>query len=148
MNSALMDKAISLTVTANRKHRLMIDGEVRRIGFRRTAHMILMCLAKNDRVLSQKELAESFAITPAAITGILKDLEADGYVVRSAGRDSRVNEISITPLGREIIERSKEAFRSVDAVMFEGFSDEDLMTYIRLAEKMSENMNRARDDIE
>ena len=148
MNSALMDKAISLTVTANRKHRLMIDQEVRRIGFRRTSHMILMCLAKTNRVLSQKELAESFAITPAAITGILKDLESEGYITRSAGRDGRVNEITITPLGREIIEKSKEVFRNIDAVMFEGFSDEDLMTYIRLAEKMSENMNRARDDIE
>lgn len=146
MDNSLLESAIKLTLSTNRRHRHLIDERVREIGFHRTAHMTLMHLARNDKSPSQRELAERFSITPAAVTGILKKLERDGYITRSAGKDTRFNEIAITPLGREVVERSKEAFGCVDRAMFEGFSDDDLKSYIAFLERIENNMKSKKED--
>lgn len=146
MEKKLIDKAVRATLDTNRRHRHLIEAEVRDIGFRRTAHMTLMQLAKTDKIPSQKELAERFSITPAAVTGILKGLERDGYITRSAGMDTRVNEIFITPLGREVVMKSTEAFQRVDRAMFDGFSDEELELYISMLERIEKNLLRRKEE--
>ena len=146
MEQSLIDAAIKMTLSAGRQHRQLIEGHVRDTGLHRTAHMMLMHLAKNEKSTSQRELAERFAITPAAVTGVLKNLERDGYVTRTAGRDSRYNEISITPLGREVVAKSREAFLEVDRAMFDGFSEKDVETYIKLLERIENNMKRKKEE--
>ena len=147
MEVTLLQQAICLNISANRRHRQLVDEKVRDIGFHRTAHMTLMALAISNKVISQKDLAAHFSITPAAITGILKGLERDGYITRESGQDGRVNEIFITERGREVIKMSREAFHEVDAAMFEGFTDDDLREYIRLATRMTDNMKRRRGEL-
>ena len=82
------------------------------------------------------------SITPAAVTGIIKSLERDGYITRAQGKDNRFNEISITDLGREVVESSREAFAAVDRAMFEGFLDSELESYISMMERIRENMEK------
>ena len=145
MDQSLMDSVVRATLRVNRHHRQLIEERVRDIGFHRTAHMTLMHLARTDKSPSQKELAERFSITPAAVTGIIKNLERDGYITRSVGKDSRVNEISITPLGREVVERSREAFYSIDCAMFAGFTDEELSAYLSVMERIESNLMRKKE---
>ena len=147
MEVTLLQQAICLNISVNRRHRQLVDEKVRDIGFHRTAHMTLMALASSDKVLTQKDLAAQFSITPAAITGILKGLEREGYITRESGQDGRVNEIFITERGKDVVAKSREAFHDVDASMFEGFSDDDLRTYIELSERMSENMKRRKGEL-
>lgn len=144
MEDSLLTRAVRMTMRNNRLHRHMIDELVCEIGFARNAHMMLMHLARTEKSPSQRELADRFSITPAAVTGILKKLERDGYITRTVGRDTRFNEISITPLGREIVKRSADAFSEVDRRMFSGFSDEELELYIRLVEKINDNMEASK----
>ncbi len=107
--------------------------------------MILMTLAREKKCPSQKELAELFSISPAAVTGILKNLERDGYITRETGRDTRYNEIFITERGREVVETSRKKFREVDSSMFSGFSDGELQEYITMLEKIQANMEKERE---
>lgn len=142
MDTKLLDEAIRSNLRVNRMHRHMIEAQVRDIGFHRTAHMTLMHLAKNEKIPSQRELAERFSITPAAVTGILKKLERDGYITRTQGQDGRYNEIYITELGRAVVERSREAFGTIDRTMFDGFTDEELELYISMTNRIEENLEK------
>ena len=146
MNKELLDSAVRLTLKVNRTHRHLIEERVRAIGFHRTAHMTLMHLAKNDKSPSQRELAERFSITPAAVTGILKKLERDGYITRTAGQDTRFNEIAITDEGRRVVEHSRETFYEVDRAMFEGFSDSELESYLALLSRVCDNLENKKEE--
>lgn len=140
MRKDLIERAIKGSMLSFRLHRQKLDELVSRIGFHRTAHRMLMYLAEHDVCSAQRILAERFSITPAAVTGILKSLENDGYISRSSGRDSRYNIISITQKGREIIEVSKESFFEINSRMFEGFSEDELLTVIDFMTRMNKNL--------
>lgn len=136
-----LDRAIEIMISADRKHRHLIDSCVRDIGIQQTRHRILMHLARHKMLPSQKELAEHLKVTPAAVTLALKKLETDGYIEKSLGHDNRYNEIMITDKGRGLVNRTKDAFSETDRAVFEGFSEEELDDYIRLLQKMQTNMD-------
>ncbi len=141
LESTLLEKAIKTMIQSDRMHRQLIEERGRSTGLHRTAHMILVSLARTDRILSQRELAERFSISPAAITGILKNLERDGYVSRAHdSADNRSNVVSITDSGRELVAALKQSFREVDAGMFLGFTDGELCEYIAMHERIQKNM--------
>ncbi len=108
----------------------------------RTAHRTLMHLAKSGHLTSQKELAEHLEITPAAVTGVLQRLEADGYIKRTLGSDNRYNEISITEKGIETVEISKGAFREVDRSIFDGFTNEEFDLLIDFLDRGKKNLEK------
>ena len=134
--------AVNMLISTNRMHKRLIDSSVSaQVGLHRTQHVILMHLAKKDRLPSQKELADHLNITPAAVTMALQKLESGGYIIRSAGDDNRFNEISITELGRRVVEESKAIFAKIDEAMFDGFSDEELKILISYLERMQKNIS-------
>ena len=141
MNDNKITSAVSMMIRTDRMHRQMIDSAVFEIGIHRTQHRILMYIARNNRLDSQKSLAEHIGITPAAITGALKKLERDGYIKRKQGNDNRFNEVEITPLGMETVEKTKKLFFEVDKALFRGFTDEELDGYIAFLEKIKKNIN-------
>lgn len=134
--------AVNMLIKTNKMHKKLIDSNVcKSIGLHRTLHMILMHLARKDKLPSQKELAEHMNITPAAVTGALKKLETGGYIKRSIGDDNRYNEITITPLGRSIVEETRAMFSKIDTSLFYGFSDEEISELIGYLEKIQNNIS-------
>jgi len=85
-------------------------------------------------------LAVCFGITPAAITGALQKLEADGYIERKLGEDNRFNEITITEKGRDVVEKTKSMFAAVDEQLFQGFSKEEIVALSGYLERIIVNM--------
>ena len=136
----MLEKIIRLAIRVGRLHRHKIEEKVGGFGFHRSSHMALMYLAKCEKPPSQRALAEHLSITPAAMTGILKRLEQDGYVERCAARDSRYNEISITERGREVVLMSREAFLEVDREMLAGFSEGELEMLSDMLSRICENL--------
>ena len=133
--------AVNMMISTNRMHKKLIESDVsKQFGLHRTQHIILMHLASKGKLPSQKELANCLNITPAAITGELKKLENDGYILRSMGTDNRFNEITITDKGRQTVEKSKEIFSKIDNLLFDGFSDEELSNFISGLEKIQNNI--------
>ena len=125
-----------------RMHKTLASERVESLYPHRTAHMVLMYLSRTDACASQKELADRFYITPAAVTGILKKLEQDGYIERVQGDDNRYNEVKVTELGKRVVEDSFKMFSQLDTSLFEGFSDSELDGYIRCLTKIQENIRK------
>jgi DNA-binding MarR family transcriptional regulator len=140
INEKKLERAIELMMHTRHYHKNLFESKLRATGLYGTQHRILMHLACKCKLQSQKELAEHLQITPAAITGAIKKLEADGYIARTLGHDNRFNEIEITEKGRVVVEKSKEIFRTTDRLAFDGFSDEELDMYIRCLEKLETNI--------
>lgn len=135
-------EAIDIMIKTERMHKHLIDTYAETVGMHRTQHIILMHIDRNKKIESQKCLAERMGITPAAITGALKKLEAAGYIRRSAGCDNRYNEIEITDEGRTIVEKTKHLFEMADKTLFEGFTVEELEGYIGYLEKIHLNIEK------
>ena len=146
MKKGLIDKATELMISVNRAHKHLISERTQSFGLCITAHKMLLYLSKHERCLSQKEFAENFFVTPAAITTNLKKLESAGYITRTTGSDSRFNEIAITEEGKIVVEKTYEYFRKIDATLFSEFSEEDLENYIELTSRMLENIKGGETD--
>lgn len=140
MANEKLSKAVDMMIRTDHMHRAMIDALAGEIGIHRTQHRILMRLARCGTLPSQKELARHLDITPAAVTGALKKIEQDGYIERKLGHDSRYNEIQITDKGRELVKLTRELFSEADTSIFDGFSDEELTTYVCCLEKLQTNI--------
>ena len=135
-------------IQTNRLHRRVIEKWAERADLQCACHRMLMHISRVDNIPSQKELAENFKISPAAVATTLKKLEADGYIERSKSaeiRDGRLNEISITEQGRRIAEDAEKYFRFVDASTLEGFSDEEIDTLLSMLDRMQENLHKIED---
>ena len=140
MPNATRSRAVRLMMTVNKLHRGLLDLRAKELGMHRTQHRILMHLAEDAVLPSQKELAERLGITPAAVTVALRKIEQDGYIERTLGHDARYNELKITEKGRALVRRTRELFTAADTAMFDGLSDEELAAYTSCLEKMQKNM--------
>ena len=128
-------------ILANKMHRQAIETAVDDIGIHRGRHMVLMNLAKAEKIGSQKEIAERLGITQAAMTVSLSKLERDGLIERKTGSDNRYNEIEITEKGKDIVCRSKSHFSEVDRATFFGIEEDELMVFERCLDKIYSNLS-------
>lgn len=145
MNGEKISTAVNIMIQTDRMHKHLLDLSVSKIGIHRTQHRVLMHIARHGKLTSQKSLADHIGITPAAMTGVLKKLEGDGYIRRVQGNDNRYNEVEATPLGKKVVEDSFAIFSRLDTSLFEGFSDEELDGYIFYLEKIQENIRKKLD---
>ena len=142
MNENRIFSAVNTMIKTDRMHKHLLDSNVGKIGIHRTQHRILMYISRNNKLGSQKSLAEHLGVSAAAITGALKKLECDGYIKRAQGSDNRFNEVEITDLGKKAVEDTKQLFSALDTSLFEGFTDEELDGYIYYLEKIQKNINK------
>ena len=142
MTESKISSAVNTMIQTDRMHKHLLDTTVSSIGIHRTHHRILMYIARNNRLDSQKALADHIGVSPAAITGALKKLERDGYVKRVQGSDNRYNEVEITEAGKKVVEDSRALFTSVDMSLFEGFTEEELDEYIAILGKIQCNIKK------
>ena len=104
-----LTRAVEIMIRTDHMHRHLIDSRANELGIHRTQHRILMKLARHDKLPSQKELANWLDVTPAAVTVALKKLESQGFIEREIkADDNRINNISVTEKGAEILEKTKE----------------------------------------
>ena len=93
---------------------------------------------------SQKEMAERLGISPAAVTTTLKQLEKEELITRTAtDEDNRRNEIRITDKGRAKIDECHGTFDILDRATFEGFTEEEMTTFISFMERIDRNLDAA-----
>ncbi len=124
----------------NRLRRIMVEEQVSRLGIHCSQHNMLMLIAHNKNIC-QKEIAQKLEISSAAVAVTLNKLEAAELIVRNPSfDDARMNYITITDKGNEILKATKEMFRTIDEKSFEGITDEEMETMDRLLEKMTENL--------
>lgn len=124
----------------DRLHHSCIEKYIQKLGIHRNQHMMLMYLSR-EQAESQKEIAEKFHISTAAVANTLKSLERNGYIVRAACEDdTRKNIISITEKGKTVIDTSQKYFDFVDNSMVEGISREQLDAFYKVLEIFQNNL--------
>ena len=124
----------------NRLHRTMIEAGISKLGIHGSQHRMLMVIARNKSIC-QKEIARQLDISSAAVAVTLNKLEAAELIERNQSfDDARMNHISITEKGAELLKSTRSMFDSIDDACFEGITDEEIDTVQSLLKKMIENL--------
>lgn len=135
------ENPMKIMVFINQMYRKKIEKLVADTGIHRAQHRMLMMLSEAEYD-SQAELARALEISTATVTVSLKKLERDGYIQKKAKEeDSRVNFVSLTAKGEEIVKKSKEIFGYLDNQLIKGFADEELITLRRYLSRMYNNLS-------
>ncbi len=124
-----------------RLHRTIFERNISKMGIHHSQHHLLMYIAYVGEVKSQKEIADKFGVSPAAVARSLKTLEAEGFISRTnIGGDNRYNKITITEKGKEIVNKSHVMFKETDESIFEDFSDGDIEKFNEYLERMQSKL--------
>ena len=143
MSEKKQTSLIRRLMSVDRLHHACVDKSINSLGFdlHRTQHMTLMYLSTVGGAASQKQIADQFNVSPAAVATLLKQLEAKGYVERRQdSSDTRRNLVQVSEKGLEVVEKSQKKFEEVDSSMIKGLSPEELSSLEIIIEKMTVNM--------
>lgn len=101
----------------------------------------LLKLIRENEGITQKELSEKNFVKPATITGMLSKLEANHYVYRVPDEeDKRMMRVYLTPEGKLLADQGAKYMMMLTEKMFDGFTEEELHTFLQLSEKLRKNL--------
>ena len=96
-----------------------------------------------DRPLYQKDIEQEFGLRPSTATELLKTLESRKMIQRvSSEEDGRYKKIQFTEAAEDIRLALQQEIQKTEGLLVEGISREDLNTFMKVAEKMLENLER------
>ena len=94
-----------------------------------------------DSEISQGSLAECLGIEPHTLAGVLRRMEAGGWLTReSCTKDRRRNKLAPTPKAEEVWNRAREICMEVRAKAIAGFSKVELDQLKSLCARIRENL--------
>lgn len=90
--------------------------------------------------LSQNELSKKLFVTKASVTKALKVLESEGYIIRkNSEEDKRELRCFVSEKGEGIVETFLPKADKIRSTLFNGFSKEEMETYMRMTMRFYEN---------
>lgn len=96
---------------------------------------------RRDEGASQAELSRRVGQDAHNLSRTLVLLERRGYVVRAPdGSDRRSTRVRITASGQRAHDRAFEAIQAYWRVLFEGFSDAEIRTFMASLDRMTDNL--------
>lgn len=143
-HSTKIKSLAELSRQTDRAHRKLFEKHaVEAFGIHRSQHMMLRFISKNENV-SQRQIADAFNISAAAVAVTLKKLESAGLVVRNTSEsDSRRNHICISEKGQDVIDQTRHVFGAIDRLMFKGFTDDEIELLRVFLQRMYNNLIEA-----
>ena len=142
--------AIDRLVRTMRLHHRVVEKRIDGLGVHHSQHRTLMKLSRMGRTASQKDIARALDVSPACVARTLKALsaaglidkalEASGWIEKSEGEDGRCREIALNAAGQRLVDDSIKTFRRIDADMFEGITDGEILSLTRTLEKLYQNL--------
>ncbi len=128
-------------IAINRMHMKCTENSVSSLGIHRSQHHMLMHISHNSGI-SQKDLASQMEISTAAVAVTVKKLEQAGLVKRiSPGSDSRINNLSLTEKGEQMVIDTAQEFSHIDECMLKGITDEEKVTLCEILDKLKKNLS-------
>ena len=89
----------------------------------------------------QKDIERDFTITRSTVTGILKLMEKNGYIVRkTVPEDARLKKLVLTEKGDDILHGVCDHIKETERMLLRGFSEEEVEMLRRLLEKLKKNL--------
>ncbi len=118
------------------------DARLAAAGGSRTTWLVLLAL-RSGPVATQRELADALGVRAATLTQQLDAMEAAGLVARAADpRNRRVRRVELTPAGRQLFDRLRDAAREHDEQLRAGLDPDDLARVAAVLERMRRNVSR------
>lgn len=103
----------------------------------------LLSLIMKHEGITQKEIADKKFVKPATVTGMLNKLESNKYVYRIPDTvDKRMMRVYLTPEGKILAKQGEKFMIEMTNSMFKGFTKEEIQTYIKLTNKMRNNLQK------
>jgi DNA-binding MarR family transcriptional regulator len=127
--------AVSSIYRAANAVRAHVTNEVLRpVGITWTGFVVLWVVWIWDG-LETRHAAESAAISKATLTGVVKTLEARGWIKKQGRKDDRrLVELHLTPSGKALMEELYPQFNAIEAKVVSGISrkrQKDMTTSLR-----------------
>ena len=128
----------------SRLHRKLAEHRAADMNIQPSQHRMLIHLSRGNGSFSQKDIAEMFDISPAAVATSMKKMEAAGYISRNkhARNDARYNNVFVTEKGTREVEAADNYFATIDKSMFENFTEEEIEQFISLLQKANSNLQK------
>ncbi|MCD8157378.1 MAG: MarR family transcriptional regulator [Clostridiales bacterium] len=105
--------------------------------------MVLFFLKlEGEREINPIDIEKKFSLSRPTITGILKRLEAKGFIIfGESEKDRRYKQILLTEDGNSCLEEIDGMFRLMDNRLCDGFSEEEIEVVCRYLLRMISNLN-------
>jgi MarR family transcriptional regulator, transcriptional regulator for hemolysin len=126
----------------SRLRRAFFDEQMKPYGLTRSQWWVLGQLSRHqDRSMSQVELAKHLDVGKAALGGLIDRLETARYVRRdSVPGDRRVNLITITPKGFEVVSAMRKIGHALNARIFGGLTDAEVAVLEDMLSRVKRNL--------
>ena len=104
-------------------------------------HVLHFIIANKKEDIIQKDIEEEFNMRPATATGILKNLERDGYITRAPMQsDARLKKITLADKSLAISKMICDEIEIFDQRLIAGLTPEEIKTITALLDKISRNI--------
>ena len=109
---------------------------------------ILWAIAQTGAI-SQGQVARVLGVSRAAVAVSAKRMERAGLVRREKGAgDQRRTMVALTPKGEEVARRARAHQERLLARRLEGFTQEEMVCLMNLYQRMNDNLERYRQELE
>jgi len=124
-----------------------IDRNIKSLELTTSQLDVLVCVAQScGRPVNQREIEEGLHLSNPTVTGILKRLEAKGFVTRTVrAGDRRYKEVRLTGKCARLAERLQPEGQLMLRQAFRGFTPEEYDTLNRMLERLLENCSHIRE---
>ena len=104
--------------------------------------MLLGFLCRNrDQEIFQKDLEEVFSIRRSTASRLLKNMEAEGLIVRlPVSRDARLKRVMVTPKAEALNQQAAVRIQYVEAALTRGLTQAELDQFMATVEKLKHNL--------
>ena len=123
-----------------RMHHSQVENKMKKLGIHRSQHMVLMFISKNDGKITQKDIANKYDISEAAVSTTIKKLEHAGLIQKCSSVDARYNYLSLTKEGIEAVKESVDIFNEAEAKTLETLTDDEIVTLHKIILKMQDSL--------
>lgn len=106
-------------------------------------HIAMYLLRNMDRDVCQKELEAEIHLKKASVTGTLDSLEEKGIITRTMCEDDKRKKfIKLTDKALNMKSQILDRIDEVNAKIVNDISEEDLDTFLKVLEKMKDNLKK------
>lgn len=104
---------------------------------------LLLVLYHNSGI-TQKELAKKLNVTPPTIAVMLRRMEKHGLVEKKLDeKDRRVYRVYLSERGKRMIGKLHKIMAELEAIVFDGFNENEKETFKELLNKMASNIKKS-----
>lgn len=116
----------NLIAQTARQWRRVIDRKLQPFGLTEATWVPLLYLARAEKPMLQKDLAEAIFLDASSVVRLLDNLQNQGFIERREGIDRRAKEIHLTPHGLERVMEVESMALQVRNQVLSGVKDGEL----------------------